>query len=68
MPIQHEIHDHAVPIKIWASDLDERSTRQLGNIAQLPVIHHHVAAMPDAHTGIGATVGSVLATRDAIIP
>ncbi|MBS0217373.1 MAG: RtcB family protein [Proteobacteria bacterium] len=68
MPIQHEIHDHAVPIKIWASDLDELSTRQLGNVAQLPVIHHHVAAMPDAHVGIGATVGSVLATRDAIIP
>lgn len=68
MPIQHEIHDHVVPIKIWASDLDELSTRQLGNIAQLPIIHHHVAAMPDAHTGIGATVGSVLATRDAIIP
>jgi tRNA-splicing ligase RtcB len=73
MPIQHSIpassgHQPAVPIKIWASDLDNLSMRQLGNIAQLPIIHHHVAAMPDAHTGIGATVGSVLATRDAIIP
>ncbi|MDR2215952.1 MAG: RtcB family protein [Nevskiaceae bacterium] len=68
MPIQHEIHDHAVPVKIWASDLDNLSITQLGNIAQLPIIHHHVAAMPDAHTGIGATVGSVLATKQAIIP
>jgi hypothetical protein len=38
------------------------------NIALLPFIHSHVAAMPDAHVGIGATVGSVIATRGAIIP
>ena len=73
MPIQHEIHAHgehaqAVPIRIWAHSLDDYSLRQLRNVAQLPVIHHHVAAMPDAHGGIGATVGSVLATREAIIP
>ena len=68
MPIQHEIHDHARPIKIWADELDERSLQQLRNIAELPIIHSHVAAMPDAHMGIGATVGSVLATRQAIIP
>lgn len=73
MPIQHEItaqngHAHARPVKIWASVLDEYSERQLRNVAQLPIIHHHVAAMADAHGGIGATVGSVLATRQAIIP
>lgn len=68
MPIHHEIHDHACPIKIWADELDEKSRQQLRNIAQLPIIHSHVAAMPDAHMGIGATVGSVLATRQAIIP
>ncbi|MGH8773096.1 MAG: RtcB family protein, partial [Burkholderiales bacterium] len=37
-------------------------------IAELPIVHHHVAAMPDVHLGIGATVGSVIATRQAIIP
>ena len=68
MPIHHEIHDRARPIKIWADELDEKSRQQLRNIAQLPIIHSHVAAMPDAHMGIGATVGSVLATRQAIIP
>ncbi|MBS0230049.1 MAG: RtcB family protein [Proteobacteria bacterium] len=73
MPIQHEItaqngHAHARPVKIWASVLDAYSERQLRNVAQLPIIHHHVAAMPDAHGGIGANVGSVLATREAIIP
>ncbi len=40
---------------------------QLRNVAQLPVIHYHVAAMPDAHGGIGATAGAVLVTRQAII-
>ena len=42
--------------------------QQLVNISQLPIIHHHVAAMPDVHAGIGATVGSVIATQRAIIP
>ena len=68
MPIQNEIIDQLRPLKIWASDLDPQSERQLRKVASLPIIHHHVAAMPDAHGGIGATVGSVLATRGAIIP
>jgi tRNA-splicing ligase RtcB len=38
------------------------------NIAGLPFIHHHVAAMPDVHLGIGATIGSVIATHKAIVP
>jgi tRNA-splicing ligase RtcB len=41
---------------------------QLNNIAKMPFIHHHVAAMPDVHLGIGATIGSVIATHKAIIP
>ena len=56
------------PIKIWADDLDERTEQQLRNVATLPFIHHHVAAMPDVHLGLGATIGSVIPTRDAIIP
>jgi tRNA-splicing ligase RtcB len=48
--------------------VDERSIEQLTNIASLPFIHHHVAAMPDVHLGIGATIGSVIATHKAIIP
>lgn len=56
------------PVRSWARDLDPEAKKQLDNIAQLPIIHRHVAAMADAHVGIGATVGSVLATRKAIIP
>jgi len=68
MPIQQVIHDQRVPVKIWTDDVDERSKAQLANIASLPFVHHHVAAMADVHLGIGATIGSVIATHKAIIP
>jgi tRNA-splicing ligase RtcB len=68
MPIQSVITDQRVPVKIWTDDIDARSKEQLSNIASMPFIHHHVAAMPDVHLGIGATIGSVIATHKAIIP
>jgi tRNA-splicing ligase RtcB len=68
MPIKEVISSNRVPIKIWTDDIDEISKEQLANIASLPFIHHHVAAMPDVHLGIGATIGSVIATHKAIIP
>lgn len=68
MPVQQVITDQRVPVKIWTNDVDERSRGQLANIANMPFVHHHVAAMPDVHLGIGATVGSVIATHKAIIP
>jgi tRNA-splicing ligase RtcB len=57
-----------VPIKIWASTIEEQAETQLRNISSLPFVFHHVAAMADAHVGIGATVGSVVATTEAICP
>ncbi|MBI5920912.1 MAG: RtcB family protein [Betaproteobacteria bacterium] len=68
MPIKEVLTTQRVPIKIWTDDADEKSKQQLTNIASLPFIHHHVAAMPDVHLGIGATIGSVIATHKAIIP
>jgi len=58
------------PVKAWVRGvpLDDGARRQLENIARLPFIHSHVAAMPDVHFGMGATVGSVIATRGAIVP
>jgi tRNA-splicing ligase RtcB len=60
----------AVPIFGWTRDVpvEEQAMQQLKNIAALPFIHKHVAVMPDVHYGIGATVGSVIATKGAIIP
>jgi tRNA-splicing ligase RtcB len=52
----------------WASILDDVTRRQAENTASLPIVAPHVALMPDAHLGKGATVGSVLPTREAIIP
>jgi tRNA-splicing ligase RtcB len=68
MPIKQVIEQGAVPVKVFTEDLEESARKQLVNLSKLPIIHHHVAAMPDVHAGIGATVGSVIATRQAIIP
>ena len=59
-----------VPIKAWVDGvpLEDAALQQLRNVASLPVIHHHVAVMPDVHFGIGATVGSVIPTLGAIVP
>jgi tRNA-splicing ligase RtcB (3'-phosphate/5'-hydroxy nucleic acid ligase) len=58
------------PIKAWIRGVptDPNAIRQLQNVSRLPIVHGHVAAMPDIHFGIGATVGSVIPTRGAIIP
>lgn len=52
----------------WASLLDEETARQAATTARLPIVHGHVALMPDAHLGMGATIGSVIPTKDALIP
>ncbi|MCU1607578.1 MAG: hypothetical protein JWP46_4043 [Modestobacter sp.] len=52
----------------WASILDDRTREQAERTAAMPFIHPHVALMPDAHLGKGATVGSVIPTDGAIIP
>jgi tRNA-splicing ligase RtcB len=59
-----------VPIKAWTKgvQMEVEAEKQLRNVASLPFIHRWVAAMPDVHWGIGATVGSVIPTRGAIIP
>jgi tRNA-splicing ligase RtcB len=52
----------------WASDIDPGTIRQAEKTARLPIVDGHVALMPDAHVGIGATVGSVIPTSEAVIP
>lgn len=68
MPVQLTLNEGNVPVNVYTRDIDESSIKQLNQIAQLPFIHHHIAAMPDVHVGIGATVGSVIPTKGAIIP
>jgi tRNA-splicing ligase RtcB len=68
MPIKQIIEQGRVPVKIYTDEIEASARQQLINLSQLPIVFHHVAAMPDVHTGIGATVGSVIATERAIIP
>ncbi len=68
MSIKLSIKKGRVPAHVWTRDIESEAMTQLANITQLPIIHHHIAAMPDVHFGIGATVGSVIPTRGAIIP
>ncbi|MFI0399244.1 MAG: RtcB family protein [Thiolinea sp.] len=68
MPIKLMLNQGKVPVKVFTEDIDQGSINQLGNLAQLPFIHSHIAAMPDVHYGIGATVGSVIPSKGAIIP
>ncbi len=64
------IETGGVPIKAWTRglEIEAQARAQLANTARLPIVFHHVAAMPDVHFGIGATVGSVVATERAVIP
>jgi tRNA-splicing ligase RtcB len=67
----HElIETDGVPIKAWIRgvQLEPAARQQLENVAKLPIVFRHVAAMPDVHWGMGATVGSVIPTEKAIIP
>lgn len=59
-----------VPIKMWTRGVpvDDKARDQLSRAAKMPFIFKHVAAMPDVHVGIGATVGSVIPTKGAVIP
>jgi tRNA-splicing ligase RtcB len=68
MPVRQEIHEGLVPVKVYTGEMEPAARAQLVNISRLPIVHHHVAAMPDVHLGIGATVGSVIPTKRAIIP
>jgi len=59
-----------VPIKAWTDGVpvEPDAMTQVENLARMPFVFRHVALMPDVHKGIGATVGSVVATQGAIIP
>jgi tRNA-splicing ligase RtcB len=60
--------DNKSLIKIWASELEAQAEQQIKSVASLPFIHGHVAVMPDAHMGKGSTIGTVIATKGAVLP
>lgn len=67
----YNVYDEGLrPIFAWTKgvQVEDQARQQLVNLASMPFIHRHIAAMPDVHWGMGATVGSVIATKGAIIP
>jgi RNA-splicing ligase RtcB len=61
-------HQIAPGVMSWASELDDATKDQAARTARLPIIAGHIALMPDAHLGMGATIGSVIPTETAVIP
>ena len=63
-----------MPVKLaknvlsWASTIDEATVNQAVALARLPIVHPHIALMPDAHAGKGSAVGTVIPTVGAVIP
>ena len=49
------------PVKIWADEVEDSAMEQIANLATLPFLYHHLAIMPDVHTGKGMPIGGVLA-------
>ncbi len=56
------------PVKIWTDFVEDSAMRQIENLTTLPFLFHHLAIMPDVHTGIGMPIGGVLACEDVVIP
>ncbi len=57
-----------LPVKMWASTCDAHAWKEITNICSLPFVYHHLALMPDVHGGKGMPIGTVLATKDVVIP
>src|SRR5436305_7520676 len=61
------VNDTAVVFLPW-NTIEPEAQKQILNTASMPFVFKHVAVMPDCHYGKGATIGTVLATTDAVIP
>src|SRR5688572_28780663 len=62
------IEGSRLPILSWATDAEETAFAQARNLANLEVARHHIALMPDAHSGFGMPIGGVLLTEAAVVP
>src|SRR3954468_7783182 len=62
-----QVNEKAVVFAPWAS-IESEAQRQILNTASMPFVFKHVAVMPDCHYGRGATIGTVLPTKGAVIP
>ena len=62
------ISTNKIPVKLWANQIEDEAMKQINNLANLPFAYHHIAIMPDCHSGYGMPIGGVLATEGVVIP
>ncbi|MEN7982707.1 MAG: RtcB family protein, partial [Nanoarchaeota archaeon] len=62
------INSEDIPIKIWTDEIEPGALEQAKNLANFPFTFHHIAIMPDVHTGFGMPIGGILATKNVVIP
>lgn len=67
-PAKIENERNTLPVKMWADDIEEQATIQIKNLSSLPFAFHHIAIMPDCHSGYGMPIGGVLVTKNVVIP
>jgi tRNA-splicing ligase RtcB len=60
---ENELH-----VKSWCDNIEDSALKQIENLSKLPFAYHHIAIMPDCHSGYGMPIGGVLATKDVVIP
>lgn len=56
------------PVMIWTDEVEASAMEQIAHLTTLPFLFHHLAMMPDVHTGKGMPIGGVLACTDAVVP
>ena len=66
--VTHNVHISDRKVKVFASEVEESTLKQARELARMPFVWPHVALMPDAHTGLGSSVGTVFGTKRAVIP
>ena len=66
--IQREIMGTKLTAKLWLNEVEDSCMEQIVRLASLPYAFHHIAIMPDAHTGVGMPIGGVLATKGVVVP
>ena len=66
--MKHVISTEKRPIKLWLDDLEDGALVQAKNLANLPFAFKHIPLMPDSHQGYGMPIGSILASKQVIVP
>ncbi len=63
-----EITDFKIPVKMWISDVESGAMEQIRNLAEYPFAVGHIVVLPDCHEGFGMPIGSVMATKNVVVP